>query len=47
MAKKGQTFQSYSAETKQKAVMMYENGVGSYKSISEELGLRSSAQLGG
>ncbi|RVT56095.1 IS3 family transposase [Niallia taxi] len=45
MAKKGQTFQSYSSETKLKAVIMYENGEGSYNSISEELGLRSSTQL--
>ncbi|MGG0178686.1 transposase [Gottfriedia acidiceleris] len=45
MALKGTKFKHYSTELKLKAVKLYEDGCGSYVSISEELGLRSSTQL--
>ncbi|MGG2024923.1 IS3 family transposase [Gottfriedia sp. S16(2024)] len=45
MALKGTKFKHYSTELKLKAVKQYEDGCGSYVSISEELGLRSSTQL--
>lgn len=45
MAIKGQTFQLYTEEFKLKAVDMYINGEGSYKSLSDYLGLRSPTQL--
>jgi transposase len=40
MAKKGQQFQRYSNEFKQKAVLAYVNGFKSYKVVAEELGIR-------
>jgi transposase-like protein len=40
MAKKGQTFNSYSEEFKLNAVMKYVNGSKSYKVLAEELGIR-------
>ncbi len=45
MARKGQHFQHYTKEFKMKAVKMYEEGNRNYRSLSEELGLRSSTQL--
>ncbi|MFD2446710.1 transposase [Bacillus sp. CGMCC 1.16607] len=45
MAKKGQTYHTYTEEFKSKAVERYINGDGSYQSLSDELGLRSSTQL--
>ena len=45
MAKKGQTFNSYSEEFKHNAVMRYVNGSKSYKVLSEELGIRHCSQL--
>ncbi|MFB7142942.1 transposase [Gottfriedia sp. NPDC056225] len=45
MPLKGTKFKKYSIEFKLKAVKRYEDGFGSYVSISEELGLRSSTQL--
>lgn len=45
MALKGSQFNKYSIELKLKAAKLYEEGYGSYKTISEELGLRSSTQL--
>ena len=47
MALKGTKFNRYSDELKLKAVKLYEDGCGSYNSISEEVGLRSSTQLKG
>lgn len=45
MAKKGQTFNSYSEEFKHNAVMKYVNGSKSYKALAEELGIRHCSQL--
>lgn len=45
MAKKGQQFQRYSNEFKQKAVLAYVNGSKSYKVVAEELGIRHCTQL--
>lgn len=45
MALKGTKFNRYSIELKLRAVKLYEDGCGSYVSISKELGLRSSSQL--
>jgi transposase-like protein len=45
MAKKGQTFNSYSEEFKLNAVMKYVNGSKSYKVLAEELGIRNCSQL--
>lgn len=45
MTLKGRKFKQYSIEYRLKAVKLYEDGFGSYVSISEELGLRSSTQL--
>lgn len=45
MAKKGQTFNSYSEEFKHNAVMKYVNGSKSYKVLAEELGIRNCSQL--
>lgn len=45
MAKKGQTFRSYSEEFKRKAVEAYLNGEGSYYSLTEDLGIRNPSQL--
>lgn len=45
MAKKGQTFKSYSEEFKHNAVMRYVNGSKSYKVLAEELGIRHCSQL--
>lgn len=45
MAKKGQTFHSYSEEFKHHAVMRYVNGSKSYKVLAEELGIRHCSQL--
>jgi transposase-like protein len=45
MALKGSKFNKYSIELKLKAVKLYEEGYGSYNTISEELGIRSSTQL--
>jgi transposase len=45
MAKKGQTFNSYSEEFKHNAVMRYVNGSKSYKVLSEELGICHCSQL--
>lgn len=42
MAKKGRTFARYSDQFKQKAVQMYEDGKGSYRTLAHQLGLRSS-----
>lgn len=44
MALKGTKFNRYSIELKLRAVKLYEDGCGSYVSISKELGLRSSSQ---
>ncbi|WP_251032418.1 transposase [Mesobacillus foraminis] len=45
MAKKGQQFQRYSKEFKQKAVGAYDSGSKSYKVVAEELGIRHCTQL--
>ncbi|WP_412922835.1 transposase [Mesobacillus foraminis] len=45
MAKKGQQFQCYSNEFKQKAVLAYVNGSKSYKVVAEEMGIRHCTQL--
>jgi transposase len=45
MAKKGQKFNSYTDEFKQKAVMKYINGSKSYQVLADELGMRSCTQL--
>ncbi|KAF0817146.1 MULTISPECIES: transposase [Cytobacillus] len=45
MAKKGQTFNSYSEEFKHNAVIKYVNGSKSYKVLAEELGIRNCSQL--
>jgi transposase-like protein len=45
MAKKGQTFNTYSDEFKLKAVMKYVNGSKSYKALAEEMGIRNCSQL--
>ncbi|WP_121614521.1 transposase [Mesobacillus foraminis] len=45
MAKKGQQFQRYSNEVKQKAVLAYVNGSKSYKVVAEEMGIRHCTQL--
>ncbi len=45
MAKKGQQFQRYSNEFKQKAVLAYVNGSKSYKVVAEEMGIRHCTQL--
>jgi transposase len=45
MAKKGQVFNNYTEDFKLKAVEMYLNGEGSYSTLSNQLGLRSSTQL--
>jgi transposase-like protein len=43
--KKDKHLNSYSVETKLKAVMMYENGEGSYQTLANQFGLKSSTQL--
>lgn len=45
MAKKGQTFQTYSEEFKLKAIRAYVEGSGSYKDIAEREGIRNCSQL--
>lgn len=45
MAKKGQTFRTYSEEFKIKAVEAYLNGEGSYISLAKDLGIRNASQL--
>lgn len=45
MAKKGQVFNSYTDEFKQKAVMKYINGSKSYQLLTDELGMRNCTQL--
>jgi transposase-like protein len=45
MAKKGQKFNNYTEVFKRKAVERYLNDEGSYQSLADELGLRSSTQL--
>ncbi|MBO9130770.1 transposase [Bacillus sp. 165] len=45
MPLQGTKFKHYSNQLKLKAVKQYENGYGSYVSISQEFGLRSSTQL--
>ncbi|WP_404823835.1 transposase [Paenibacillus rhizovicinus] len=45
MAKKGQTFQSYTEEFKLKAVRAYVGGSASYKVIAEQEGIRNCSQL--
>jgi transposase len=45
LAKKGQTFEKYSEETKQKAVDMYENGGLSYQAVADALGIRNPSQV--
>ncbi|WP_342026038.1 hypothetical protein AADC60_08105 [Cytobacillus pseudoceanisediminis] len=45
MAKKGQTFNSYSEEFKHNAVMRYPNGSKSYKVLTEEWGSVTVASL--
>ncbi|MEH6937272.1 hypothetical protein V7056_05325 [Bacillus sp. JJ664] len=45
MALKGSKFNKYLIEFKLKAVKLYEEGYGSYNTISKDLGLRSSTQL--
>jgi transposase len=45
LAKKGQTFEKYSEETKQKAVDMYENGNLSYQAVADALGIRNPTQV--
>jgi transposase len=45
MAKKGQTFQTYSEEFKLKAVRAYVEGSASYKVIAEQEGIRNCSQL--
>ncbi|WP_407945121.1 transposase [Paenibacillus glycinis] len=45
MAKKGQTFQTYSEEFKLKAVRAYVEGSASYKVIAEREGIRHCSQL--
>lgn len=45
MAKKGQTFQTYSEEFKLKAVRAYVEGSASYKVVAEREGVRNCSQL--
>jgi transposase len=45
MGKTGRTNQKYTEEFKIRAVKLYKEGNKSYKTLSEELGLRSSSQL--
>jgi transposase len=45
MAKKGQTFQTYSEEFKLKAVRAYVEGSASYKVTAEREGIRNCSQL--
>jgi transposase len=45
MPVKGQIFQHYTEEFKLKAIEKYLNDEGSYRSLSDQLGLRSSTQL--
>lgn len=45
MPVKGQIFQHYTEEFKLKAIEMYLNSEGSYRSLSDQLGLRSATQL--
>lgn len=45
MAKKGQTFQSYTEEFKLQAIQLYEGGDMSYKNVADALGIPSSTQV--
>ena len=45
MAKKGQIFQQYNLEIKQKAVRLYESEGMSYQSVAEKLGVKSNTQI--
>ncbi|HBU82409.1 MAG TPA: hypothetical protein DEF35_12315 [Paenibacillus sp.] len=45
MAKKGQTFQTYTEEFKKKAVRAYVEGSSSYKAVAEREGVRNCSQL--
>lgn len=45
MAKKGQTFQSYTEEFKLEAVRAYLQGSSSYKVVAQQRGIRSCTQL--
>jgi transposase-like protein len=45
MAKKGQRFQQYTEEFKETAVQTYLEGVASYRTVAEEMGIRSCTQL--
>jgi len=45
MAKKGQTFQTYTEEFKIKAVRSYLEGSSSYKVVAEREGIRNCSQL--
>ncbi|TPG75490.1 transposase, partial [Brevibacillus laterosporus] len=45
MAKKGQTFQRYTMEFKQKAIALYEQKGISYEAIAKELGVPSPTQI--
>ncbi|SEL27134.1 transposase [Paenibacillus sp. OK003] len=45
MAKKGQTFQTYTEEFKLNAVRSYVEGSSSYKVVAEREGIRNCSQL--
>jgi transposase len=45
MARKGQTFQSYTEEFKLQAIHLYENGGMSYQAVAKQLGIPSSTQV--
>lgn len=45
LAKKGQQFETYTAEQKMRAVEMYLQGTGSYQAVADALGIRNSSQV--
>lgn len=45
MANKGQTFNEYTEELKQRAIDMYENGGLSYLAVANALGIRNCSQV--